>query len=46
MGDCIESSFEMSLTSRSLADLPELLSYIFALKLSAVIEALICISAL
>lgn len=33
----------MSLTSRSLADLPELLSYILALKLSAAIEALMCI---
>lgn len=47
MGDCIESSSEISLTSRSLAALPELyVSYIFALKLSAVIEALICVSAL
>lgn len=46
VGDCIECSSEMSLTSRSLADLPELLSYIFALKLSAVTEAVICVSAL
>lgn len=42
----IESSSEMSLTSRSLADLPEFLSYIFALKLSAAAEALICVPAL
>lgn len=45
MGDCIESSSEMSLTSRSLADLPALLLYIFALKLSAAMEALIHLSA-